>query len=141
MLPFLAIHNVVAWWQLTSANYVEHYGLLRARLPDGSYERCQPHHSWNTNHLFSGWTMFHLQRHSDHHSHPGRWYQSLRHLDDLPQLPNGYWGMFVVAWIPPLWFRLIDPRLVAYTRRHGLPINFDPDKRERLIARYDLQVA
>ena len=39
MLPFLAVHNLVAWWQLTSANYVEHYGLLRQRLPDGQYER------------------------------------------------------------------------------------------------------
>lgn len=51
-LLFLLIHNLVAWFQLTSANYVEHYGLLRQRRPDGSYERCQPHHSWNSNHIF-----------------------------------------------------------------------------------------
>ena len=49
MLPFLLIHNLVAWWQLTSANYVEHYGLLRLKGPDGELERCQPHHSWNAN--------------------------------------------------------------------------------------------
>ena len=36
MVPFLAVHNAVAWWQLTSANYVEHYGLLRERLPNGA---------------------------------------------------------------------------------------------------------
>ena len=35
MLPFLALHNVFAWWQLTSANYIEHYGLLRARDVNG----------------------------------------------------------------------------------------------------------
>ena len=81
MLPFLVVHNMVAWWQLTSANYVEHYGLLRERLPDGRYERPQPHHSWNTNHLVSNLATFHLQRHSDHHAHPLRRYQSLRHFE------------------------------------------------------------
>jgi len=44
MIPFLAVHNAVAWWQLTSANYVEHYGLLREKLPNGQYETPQPHH-------------------------------------------------------------------------------------------------
>ena len=63
MVPFLAVHNVVAWWQLTSANYVEHYGLLRDKLPSGRYEAPQPHHSWNTNHLITNLALFHLQRH------------------------------------------------------------------------------
>jgi alkane 1-monooxygenase len=102
---FLLIHNLVAWFQLTSANYVEHYGLLRNKDADGRYERCQPHHSWNSNHVFSNLLLFHLQRHSDHHANPGRRYQSLRHLDDLPRLPSGYFGMFVLAYIPPLWFQ------------------------------------
>ena len=48
MLPFLLLHTLFAWWQLTSANYVEHYGLLRAKDENGRYERCEPHHSWNT---------------------------------------------------------------------------------------------
>ena len=69
---FLAIHNLVAWWQLTSANYVEHYGLLRQQGPNGRYETTKPHHSWNSNHVFSNWALFHLQRHSDHHAHPLR---------------------------------------------------------------------
>ena len=94
MLPFLAVHNAVAWWQLTSANYVEHYGLLRTRGPDGRYETPQPHHSWNTNHLVTNLATFHLQRHSDHHANPSRRYQSLRHFEQLPQLPSGYFGMF-----------------------------------------------
>jgi alkane 1-monooxygenase len=118
MLPFLAIHNVVAWWQLTSANYVEHYGLLRAELPGSTpesprYETPQPHHSWNTNHLVTNLLLFHLQRHSDHHAYPSRRYQSLRHFENLPQLPSGYFGMFPLAYVPPLWFRVMDPRLLA----------------------------
>jgi len=86
MLPFLLIHNVFAWWVLTSANYIEHYGLLRDKQPDGKYERCQPHHSWNTKHKYSNLLLFHLQRHSDHHANPTRRYQSLRHFPGLPSL-------------------------------------------------------
>ncbi|MDE2606615.1 MAG: alkane 1-monooxygenase [Burkholderiales bacterium] len=134
MLPFLAIHNLVAWWQLTSANYVEHYGLLRRRLPGGGYEAPQPHHSWNTNHLVTNLVTFHLQRHSDHHAHPSRRYQCLRHFPDLPQLPSGYFGMFPLAYLPPLWFRVMDPRLLALPQVQGDPdrVNIDPRRRERI---------
>ncbi|MFO1392137.1 MAG: alkane 1-monooxygenase, partial [Steroidobacteraceae bacterium] len=119
MIPFLAVHNVVAWWQLTSANYVEHYGLLRERLPDGRYEAPQPHHSWNTNHLVTNLATFHLQRHSDHHAYPSRRYQSLRHFEQLPQLPSGYFGMFPLAYVPWLWFKVMDPRLLALPAVQG----------------------
>ncbi|MEM7612066.1 MAG: alkane 1-monooxygenase [Pseudomonadota bacterium] len=138
MLPFLLIHNVFAWWQLTSANYIEHYGLLRQKLDNGRYERCQPYHSWNSNHTYSNLLLFQLQRHSDHHAHPTRRYQSLRHFDDLPTLPSGYFGMYVVAYIPWLWFRVMDKRLLALPHVQGdfSRINVDPARREALIARY-----
>ncbi|NIO43717.1 MAG: alkane 1-monooxygenase, partial [Burkholderiales bacterium] len=53
VIPFLIIHNLLAYWQLTSANYIEHYGLLRERNASGRYVRCKPHHSWNSNHILS----------------------------------------------------------------------------------------
>ena len=34
-IVFLVIHHALAYWQLTSANYIEHYGLLRARTAKG----------------------------------------------------------------------------------------------------------
>ncbi|MEM1413206.1 MAG: alkane 1-monooxygenase [Pseudomonadota bacterium] len=113
VLPFLLIQMVYAWWQLTSANYVEHYGLKRAKQPDGRYERCRPHHSWNANHLASNLVLFQLERHSDHHAYASRRYQSLRHYEDVPQLPSGYFGMFVLAYLPPLWFRVMNPRVLG----------------------------
>ena len=138
MLPFLAVHNMVAWWQLTSANYVEHYGLLRERLPSGKYEAPQPHHSWNTNHLVTNLATFHLQRHSDHHAHPSRRYQSLRHFEQLPQLPSGYFGMFPLSYVPALWFKVMDPRLMALPHVAGdlRKVNVDPARRAALEARY-----
>lgn len=141
MILFLAVHNVVAWWQLTSANYVEHYGLLRGKLPNGQYEAPQPHHSWNTNHLVTNLALFHLQRHSDHHANPSRRYQSLRHFPDLPQLPSGYFGMFTLAYFPRAWFKVMDARLLALPHVQGdlNKVNVDPAARARLEAAYDPQ--
>ena len=138
MVPYLAIAYFVGAFHLTMANYVEHYGLLRQKRPNGLYERCEPHHSWNSNHVVSNWALYHLQRHSDHHANPGRRYQSLRHFGDLPTLPNGYFGMFWLMIVPPVWFRVMDPILLEHTNRDPQRINFDPKRKEALIARYGL---
>ena len=138
MIPFLVIHNVLAWWQLTSANYVEHYGLLRLKDQKNKYERCLPHHSWNSNHIYSNLVLFHLERHSDHHAHPLRRYQSLRHFDDLPTLPNGYFGMYLLAYIPGLWYRVMDKRLLALEHIAGDldKVNVDPTRKKTLYEKY-----
>ena len=120
MLPFLAIHNFWAWFQLTSANYIEHYGLLREREDSGRYERCQPHHSWNANYIFSNLVLFHLERHSDHHAHANRHYQVLRHFDESPQLPTGYPGMMILALCPPLWFAVMHRQIEKYKQTEDL---------------------
>jgi alkane 1-monooxygenase len=81
---------------------------------------------------------FHLQRHSDHHAYPSRRYQCLRHFPDLPQLPSGYFGMFPLAYLPWLWFRVMDPRVLALPQVRGdwRRVNVDPRARDALIARY-----
>lgn len=131
VLPFLIAASFWANFQLTSANYIEHYGIARKRLPNGRHEPCRPEHSWNSNHLVSNWALFHLQRHSDHHANATRRYQCLRHFDEAPQLPTGYFGMFLLSYVPPLWFRVMDPRLVAMVGRDPERINFQPGRRER----------
>ena len=139
ILPFLVVASFWANFQLTSANYIEHYGLLRQERSPGKYEVCQPYHSWNSNHIFSNWALFHLQRHSDHHAHPLRRYQSLRHFDNLPTLPSGYFGMFTIAYFPPLWRYVMDKRLLGVVGRDASRINLDPLQRSALIKRYQLQ--
>ena len=138
MIPFLVIHNVFAWYQLTSANYIEHYGLLREKEASGRYERCQPHHSWNANYIFSNLALFHLERHSDHHANPTRRYQSLRNFDDLPELPNGYYGMYLLAYVPWLWYKVMDKRVLELPHINGdlSKVNIDPAKRDEIYARY-----
>ena len=138
MVPFLAVHNFWAWYQLTSANYIEHYGLLREKRDNGRYERCQPYHSWNANFIMTNLALFHLQRHSDHHANPTRRYQSLRNFEDIPELPNGYYGMYLLAYIPWLWYRVMDHRVLALPHIKGdlSKVNICPRKREQIFARY-----
>ena len=128
MVPFLLIHHATGWYGLTQANYVEHYGLKRKKLENGRYEPCAPHHSWNTNHICSNLLTFHLQRHSDHHANPQRPYQVLRNFPDLPRLPSGYPGCYGLAAIPPLWFRVMNPKVLEWADGDMDKINLQPGK-------------
>lgn len=118
-LAFFLAQGFLAAGSLEIINYVEHYGLERRRLADGRYERTTHLHSWNSDYALSNLMLFQLQRHSDHHAFPKRRYAILRHHQDSPQLPGGYSAMFVLALCPPLWRRIIDPRVLAF--RGALP--------------------
>jgi alkane 1-monooxygenase len=135
VLPYLLIQAVVGFSLLEVVNYLEHYGLLRQKREDGRYERTRPEHSWNSNNVASNVLLYHLQRHSDHHANPIRRYQALRHVDEAPQLPTGYAGMIVAALIPPLWRRIMDPRLLAHYDGDVTRANIHPRARARMLAR------
>lgn len=139
--PYLFIAMVIAYWFLTSANYIEHYGLLRQKQDDGRYERCKPHHSWNSNHIMSNLVLFHLQRHSDHHAWPTRRYQSLRNFDDVPTLPSGYPGMYALALVPPLWRAVMDHRVLELYDGDVTKVNMDPASKEKMLRRYSSSYA
>ena len=110
---FLA-QSLVAVVLLEMVNYVEHYGLERRELPGGGREKMDASHSWNANHRLSSYFLFNLTRHSHHHIQVQRHYQSLAHEDDSPQLPAGYAGMLMLSLVPPLWRRVMHPRLEAH---------------------------
>ncbi len=136
LLVFLLIQIAFGWWQLTSANYIEHYGLLREKMADGRYERAQPRHSWNSNHIASNLILFHLQRHSDHHAHPTRSYQSLRDSKGLPELPSGYPAMFFMAMIPPLFRSVMDRRVVQWAGGDLAKIQIDAARRKQIVRKF-----
>jgi alkane 1-monooxygenase len=136
VLPYLLIQAVIGFSLLEVVNYLEHYGLRRNKREDGRYERCLPEHSWNSNNVASNVLLYHLQRHSDHHANPTRRYQALRHVEEAPQLPTGYAGMIVLAWFPPLWRRVMDPRLLDHFEGDVSRANIQPRKRRQLLARY-----
>ena len=109
----------IAVWQLELTNYIEHYGLTRKHLGEGKYEHVQPRHSWNAAHKASNWLLINLQRHSDHHYKPDRRFPLLQNYteDAAPQLPFGYPVMTMAAMIPPLWRRIMNPRVKAWRKQ------------------------
>ncbi|MGQ0529643.1 MAG: alkane 1-monooxygenase [Panacagrimonas sp.] len=135
-LAFLVTQAAFGISLLEVVNYLEHYGLKRERLADGRYERVRPVHSWNNNNTVTNLLLYQLQRHSDHHANPMRRYQSLRHFDESPQLPSGYATLIPLAYIPFLWFRVMDPRVAAHHGGDLSRANLQPSKREALLARY-----
>jgi alkane 1-monooxygenase len=134
VLPYLLAQAVIGFCLLEVVNYLEHYGLLRGRREDGRYERTHPEHSWNSNNVASNVLLYHLQRHSDHHANPLRRYQALRHFDEAPQLPTGYAGMILLAAVPPLWRRVMDPLLLEHYGGDASRANIAPRKRLRALA-------
>ncbi len=136
VLPWLLVQAVFGFSLLEVVNYLEHYGLLRGKREDGRYVRTAPRHSWNSNNVSSNVLLYHLQRHSDHHAHPLRRFQVLRHFDEAPELPSGYATMIVLAVVPPLWRRVMDPRVVAHYGGDVTQANIHPPKRERVLRRY-----
>jgi alkane 1-monooxygenase len=99
--------------QLLLSDYVQHYGLLRARRADGRLEPVGPRHSWNAPHWFSSAYMLNAPRHSDHHAHPARPYPALRlpEAEAAPMLPWPLPFACLIALVPPLWKRAIRPHL------------------------------
>lgn len=114
-----AVQAAVAIWQLELVNYIEHYGLTRRHLGNGRYEHVLPRHSWNATFQASNWLLINLQRHSDHHYKPDRRFPLLQTYDEneAPQLPMGYPVMTIIAMIPPLWKRIMNPRVKAWRAR------------------------
>ena len=96
---------------LETVNYIEHYGLRRKEISEGLFERVQPWHSWNSDYPLGRIMLFELTRHSDHHYKASKKYQVLQHLEQSPQLPTGYPGMMLLSLVPPLWFRIVNPKV------------------------------
>lgn len=136
--PYLLIQAVFGFSLLEAVNYLEHYGLKRQRTSRGRYERCRPSHSWNSNHICTNVFLYHLQRHSDHHANPTRRYQTLRNMEEAPQLPAGYATMILVAVVPPLWRKVMDPKVAAHYGGDLRLANIAPSKRTRILARHGL---
>ncbi|WP_273453618.1 alkane 1-monooxygenase [Nevskia ramosa] len=135
LIPFLLISTFWGWQFLSTSNYIEHYGLLRQRQPDGRFERCRAEHSWNADHVVSNLMLYHLQRHSDHHARPTRCYQALR-SDKAPELPSGYPLCFTLAYFPPLWRAVMDRRVLEVYGGDITRVNIQPGKRAEILARY-----
>ena len=135
VLPWLMGQAIIGFCLLETINYLEHYGLRRQKLSNGRYERVRPAHSWNSSAVVVNVLLFHLERHSDHHVNPLRNYQALRHVDEAPQLPEGYSAMLLLALLPPLWRRVMDKRVLDFYGGDIRLAALKPRDSNRLLAR------
>lgn len=122
---YFYIQSIIAFSILEIVNYIEHYGLERKKLQSGRYERVTAAHAWDCNLRFSNYIFFKFQRHADHHLHPQKGYQELEYHEESPELPTGYAGMAILALIPPLWRKLMDPKVRKIQERKQQTHTFD----------------
>jgi alkane 1-monooxygenase len=116
IMGFAILIAVLGFLLLETINYIEHYGLRRQRLASGRYEAVNETHSWNSNHELGRIVLYELTRHSDHHYKSNKKYQLLNHHDESPQLPLGYPTSMLLAMVPPLWFKVMNPKVEAYRK-------------------------
>lgn len=109
--------------QLLLSDYVQHYGLTRAKRDDGKYEPIGAAHSWNARHWWSSHMMLNAPRHSDHHAHPARPYPqlSLPPRKAAPRLPSSLPAMATLALFPSLWRRVMDKALARWNAEQERP--------------------
>ena len=108
------IISVISFLFLETINYIEHYGLSRKKDKNGRYEWVKTIHSWNSNHVVGRLVLYELTRHSDHHFISSKKYQVLESIDESPQLPYGYPTSILLSMVPPLWFKIMNPRVESY---------------------------
>ena len=129
-VPFFAIQSITAILLFESVNYLEHYGLERREVEGAAdagaekthrpgllqkrYEPVTAMHSWDTAARLTNTLLFKLQRHTDHHAHAGKRFQTLQLDQRSPQLPSGYATCILLAFVPPLWRAVMHPRLMAF---------------------------
>lgn len=108
-LAAFAVCAVQGKLYLELVNYIEHYGLVR--IPGACVE---PRHSWNTYRRVTNGMLYNLARHSNHHRYARKPYWELEAEAGAPTLPHGYMTMIAASLVPPLWHRLMSPRLAHW---------------------------
>jgi alkane 1-monooxygenase len=111
-LVFCIIQAWLAQTLVATIDYVEHWGLQR-QLIDGKLERMNASHIWDCANRVSDALLFNLPRHASHHLEPSLNCDQLYLMSESPQMPTGYAGMVLLAWIPTLYVKIMTPRLPA----------------------------
>lgn len=112
-LFFLLLQSFFAIIMLESANYIEHYGLLRDIETNVNIM-----HSWNTENFVTRILAFGLPNHSDHHYNSKKEYHKLINYPNTPKLPFGYVTCIILSYFPSVWFEIMNPKITNYNKRY-----------------------
>lgn len=141
-LEIFVIQSFFAIFAFETINYVQHYGIERKKLSDGTFEPVTLRHSWDSSFRYSNLLFLNLGRHADHHYSPARGFQTLRAFrpNEVPELPLGFPAMLTLAMVPPLWFRIMNPRVLSW-RSAGAPHREIPYARHPINSQKDPDAA
>ena len=124
----LATVWVISNFELEALNYLEHYGLVRVKDQPIDYR-----HNWDNNTLFTSWFFIEIGRQADHHDRGETHFWELENVG----CPNTGWGYFVVffiALVPPIWHWYMRKRLAAWDT------HFATDEEKAIAARINKEV-
>ena len=107
---FLITQAIVAQLLVGSVDYFEHWGLQRQTV-SSRHERLSHKHIWDCANPVSELLLFNLPRHSSHHLQPWLTANELKRESKSPQLPTGYAGMIVMAFVSPWFISVMSKRL------------------------------
>jgi alkane 1-monooxygenase len=110
---FFVVQGFIAVMKLDCINYLQHYAMVRNRLPNGHFEHVQPHHTWSNDRIIDDFVLLNLPRHAEHHVHAHTPDHLLRPQPTSPQYPYCYGWMCLIALVPPLFWRIVHPYLEA----------------------------
>jgi alkane 1-monooxygenase len=109
-LVLFVAQSAVAIFLALAVDYTQHYGVVRRESAPGRLERLRADHAWSSDHA-SNRSTFNLGLHADHHLRPALEYSHLANDERSLQAPMGYPGLLLLALVPPLWSRVMNPRL------------------------------
>jgi alkane 1-monooxygenase len=112
-LLFFIGHTFIAILLLEVVEYIQHYGLERKHISNNSFEPYNECHAWNCRAAATNWSTFNLGLHCAHHKQPGKQFFLLSNKKQLMEMPAGYPIMIMLALVPPIWFRVMNPKLTA----------------------------
>lgn len=115
VLAFLVV-ALLGKTHLEAINYIEHYGLVR--VPG---TKVAARHSWDCYKQVSSALLYNLTRHADHHLDAQKAYWQLEARRDAPLMPFGYMTMMLIAFIPPLWRKVMTPNIQNWDQNFASP--------------------
>ena len=104
----------IAGFELEVLNYLEHYGLIREKGKPIEY-----HHSWDVGESpITQWGFIEIGRQGDHHDRGETHFWELEEVGS-PDTGYGYFAMFAMLLVPPVWEAFIKPRLADWDENYA----------------------
>ncbi|MEM7468598.1 MAG: hypothetical protein AAF387_17140 [Pseudomonadota bacterium] len=129
MLWLIGVQSLVAMWQLSSRDYVSHYGILRHKNDNGQSEELDARHRWQTTGPVNNALLRFAPIGTSSSEHEHQRATELRYEFGLNLLS-------LVVLIPKLWSRHANPRLANHVGHDLGKVNLDGNAYVELMEAY-----